>query len=245
VLVSLCDRVKHTFSAGPIHPQFLELWDRVLAEHAKACVVERRLWSEEALRSLTQYEEYLEAREDMLMAIGVTRNTDRLARELSSQSKVGQQQMATTYSRRPVFVPHRVMDDIDTIYVKHYHKEEHIEGHVNELLCLSCHMCAHETSGEEDVPTCKTTLLAYLEDVRLYLEEANLQDLDEGHPQRRGVANAATRLKPLHSPIGVPGRLTLPLPTRTMLRDLWYFITTMDGDVMHEASLHQTALRWG
>lgn len=244
VLTCILERTKDTFAASPVPNAFLQTWHKLRLSSEKVSSNERgawggaeQVWKRGAQPPWEQYEDYVEAREGLLQALaGATNTFTKRAREFASESRVKQQDMATIYSRNPVFVPDQVMEGINEIYIKHYHGEEQIGDGFNGLLCFSCHGCGHQTSEEHNMPVCKSTLTNYLKDVKQYLEDPalDLEDLDEDHPQRRGVVNAAIRLEPLHLPIGAPGRLALPLPTRTMIQDLWDYVMSMDGDVLWE-----------
>lgn len=49
-----------------------------------------------------------------------------------------------------------------------------------------------------------------------------------------GVAYAAIQLEPPHISIGIPRRLSLPLPSHSMLQDLWDYIISTDGGLIFE-----------
>jgi hypothetical protein len=136
------------------------------------------------------------------------------------------------------------MEDIDKIYCKHYQSNQNDEGAPNPLLCFSCHLCGHAMTGD-GLLECEAALKNYLTEVKKYLQHPRgLEVLEANHPQRIGVENAFTRLEPFNLPIGVPGRLTLPLPSRSMLEDLWEYILSTDEDVLREVWLRSLHAHW-
>lgn len=166
---------------------------------------------------------------------GAKKTLSEHANKFFALSAITQQDMATRYARHPVFVPDEVLEDIDDIYIKHYHVDDSSEEGFNQLLCFTCLRCSHRVVGEDAVPVCRTTLDNYLQDVEEYLtRHPALDGVSEYHPQRTGVANAAIRLVPLHTPIGIPGMFTLPLASPSMLQDLWKYMISTDHGISFE-----------
>lgn len=242
VVTFLLDRTIDTFSPSPIPDSFLPKWTNLLSKSKEAGNLEQRAWStyqsvwkRESQPHYPQYNDYVADREKLLRQLVDSKKAlSTGARKFWATSSIGQADQTT---KCPVFVPDEVMDEIDRIYLTHYHTEDTCDSEVNNLLCFSGHRCSHDV-GEGKTPICQITFLDYLRDVEEYLKtRPALKSLNKDHPQITGVTNAAIRLIPLHMPIGVPGRLTLPLPSRSMLQDLWTYIMSADGDLIFEVSL--------
>ena len=251
VVTCLLERMLDTFSANPVPDDFTSKWEELLSSTEQAGALERDAWEsmEVALGSMSgshdvRYKDYIDSRDKLLQnLVNAKKALSKKARKFWAESKVKPQDLAAFYSRNPVFVPDQVMEEIDEIYVRHYHAEQPAEDGVNELLCFSCDRCDHEILEEDGLPVCKSTLLRYLEDVKQSIQRLpGLQDLPEEHPQRAGVTNASIRLKPLHMPIGVPGRLALPLPSRRMLEDLWDYMIPTDSEFLVEVGFFKFPL---
>lgn len=243
--------MKDTFSAGEIPDQFLQDWENLRSRCETASAREstewekaKGVWEPGAVSAWASYEAYAKARGALLQTLtDATMPSFHQARQFSSTWGIKSGKPADEPPKYPVFVPDEVMEEIDRIYIKHYRTTEVVEGPINQLLCFSCHHCSHETSEEDGTPVCKSTLVNYLTDVRSYLQGPHdFQDLKEDHPQRIGVANAAIRLEPFNFPLGVPGRLTLPLPTRGMLEDVWDLIMSTNQDLLREVCCTRLSL---
>jgi hypothetical protein len=242
--------MKDTFSAVEVSSELLGHWRNLDILCQEASIKEqsgweaaKRVWESGAGKGKewADYEEYSGAREELLTnLVEVTREPFIKARSFASKCKSGSRGSRDSVS--PVLVPEKIMDKIDEIYVNHYHAGEVVEG-VNQLLCLSCHRCNHPTT-EDGTPDCKSTLINYLADVRSYLNEPDLSSDFLTNSQQVGVTGAAIRVEPLNLPLGLPGRLTLPLPTRTMLEDLWGFIMSADEGLINEACLIRSSLHY-
>ena len=239
--------MKDTFSPEGIPEIFLGEWGRVQSSCEQASAQEKkewedaeRVWKRGAGQPWSDHEEFTKARETFLEAlVKTTRPSFNSAQEFWSSSTFE----GDDCPERRVYVPDEVMDGIDKIYVRHYHTTEAAEGPRQHHLCLSCERCNH-ASGENGIRLCKSTLLSYLADVKCYLKDLQLTDLPQQHPHQAGVANATIRLEPLNTPIGVLGRLTLPLPTREMLQDLWDLVFSACNDLVREVCHARSLLRY-
>jgi hypothetical protein len=243
-----------TFSSSPIPSGFVRKWRSLFSKSKDADDLERAafenyksVWDAES-RSLAymDHADYEKDLGELLQELVDSKKA--LASEASAfwaMSKIKQEEWATRFSRNPVLVPDEVMEEIDKIYVRHYqeHADNTPDDEFNPLLCLSCQGCSHRATENNGPPICRTTLLNYLEDVQTYLDALpSLDGVDIDDPQRAGVQFAALRVKPLHTPIGVPGRLTLPLASRSMLQDLWTYIMSADGELILEAGRFRFSL---
>lgn len=232
-----------TFASSSPPSDYIGQWGCLLKMSEQAGALERDAWrSYQAVWKRTgrqQYANYSDYQQDLVQLMeqlaNVKKTLSENAHKFYALSKITSQESSARRTGHPVFVPDKVLDEIDQIYIKHYHTEDSPRDGFNRLLCFTCHRCTHVVTGEDEAPICQTTLRNYIQEVKEYLtSHPDLEGVSDDSPQRAGVANAAIRLEPLHAPIGIPGVFTLPLASRSMLKDLWIYVTTTDQDIAFE-----------